>query len=329
MTVQRRLGAVLLTGASGFIGTEVLARLKSCSDVSRIVLASRAAGRTVAAGGARIESITLDLASDIVLPLGIDTVIHLAAEKRNPAAMQVVNAVAPGRLAAAAAAVGVRSVIHLSSVGVYGALWCSGRVVETSPRRPANTYERSKDLGERAVLATCRGHGLDCVVLQPSNVIGYLRGRSHPLLGFVRAIRHGHFVWFGAADAWTNFVAVEDVAAAILAAAVSAETGRSCIVNTPVPLADVVGWIAAELAVDYPRRRVPRWIGRAGATLGSAMASVSGRGVPFDMPRYRELTNSTVYEPGGWGGEPDFVYPCGIERMIRKLVRSYVEDGLT
>jgi nucleoside-diphosphate-sugar epimerase len=329
MTFQRRLGAVLLTGASGFIGAHVLRRLRTRDDVSRILLATRAADPPLPAGASRVESIALDLAADIRLPQGIDTVVHLAGEKRDLGSMHAVNALAPGRLATAAAAAGARSLIHLSSVGVYGAPWRSGRISESTPHLPANAYEQSKDLGERAAVATCRELGLDCVVLQPSNVIGYVRGRSHPLLGFVRAIRRGRFTWFGADDAWTNFVAVEDVAAAVVAAAVATPAGRTCIVNTPAKLATVVGWIAEELALDYPRRRLPRWVGRVGATVGSAMASLSGRAVPFDLPRYLELTNSTVYESSGWNEDMDFAYPCGIERTIRNLVRAYVEDGLT
>lgn len=329
MTIQRRLGAVLLTGASGFIGTHVLQRLRSRDDVSRILIATRAAADPATPAISGVESIALDLAADFRLPQGIDTVVHLAGEKRDPALMHAVNALAPGRLATAAAAAGARSLVHLSSVGVYGAPWRSGRVVESRPHLPANDYEQSKDRGERAAVATCRDLGIDCVVLQPSNVIGYVRGRSHPLLGFVRAIRRGRFTWFGADDAWTNFVAVEDVAAAVVAAAVAAPAGRTFIVNTPARLATVVGWIAEELAVDYPRRRLPRWVGRAGATVGSAIASLSGRVVPFDLPRYLELTNSTVYEPSGCNEYKEFAYPCGIERTIRGLVRAYVEDGLT
>jgi thioester reductase-like protein len=42
MTFQRRLGAVLLTGAGGFIGAHVLRRLRTRDDVSRILLATRA-----------------------------------------------------------------------------------------------------------------------------------------------------------------------------------------------------------------------------------------------------------------------------------------------
>ena len=328
MTGLRRPGSVLLTGAHGFIGTHVLQRLVSHRDVLRIVLATRAVDRPPPVEDARIEAVPLDLAGNFDLPPGIDTVIHMAAEKRDPAAMRNVNELAPGRLAAAAAAAGVSRLIHLSSVGVYGARWRSGAVGETSAHEPVNDYERSKDLGERAVVAIARDAGLDCVVLQPSNVIGYVHERMHPLLGFVRAIRRGHFAWFGPVDAWTNFVAVEDVAAAIVSAAVSEPGGHVCIVNTPAPLASVVGWIADELAVDYPRRRLPRWVGRAGATVGSAVGALSGRGVPFDLPRYRELTNSTVYEPSDLCVALHFAYPQGIERTIRTLVRTYIEARL-
>ena len=86
----------------------------------------------------------------------------------------------------------------------------------------------------------CASLGLTCVVLQPSSVIGSFQGGVIRCSGLARMVARGWFRHFGAGDGWVNYVAVEDVAAALAAATLDGVSPGTFIVNTPVTLVSLV-----------------------------------------------------------------------------------------
>lgn len=319
------LGSVFVTGGTGFLGGYTLDALRAASPAGRVVITSRQSEGRRNVGSPEIFPLDLGR-SEVLLPQGINTVIHIAGEKRDLTKMSEVNHLGTHRLAEASVRARVRRFVYVSSVGVYGAAPHSGRVDEAFPHTPRNLYESSKDAGERCVREVCESAGMEWVIVQPSNVIGVVPGRSYPLLGLMKMIQRGHFAWFGQADSWANYVGVQDVAAAIVAAA-TACPGRSYVVNTPARLADVVAWIAEELAVAMPTRRLPLWLGQGLAEIGSWQQRILARHMPFQRERFLELTNSTIYDPAALQAVAEFNYPIGIEVEIRRMVRTYREEG--
>ena len=321
--------AWLLTGGSGFIGGALLRTLQASAPQQRVWLAGR---QEVPHEHGAWRALRLDLAAPaLVLPEGVHTVLHLAGEKRDIARMPALNHEAALRLVEAAARAGARRFVHLSSVGVYGAPRHAGVVTEAFAHTPHGPYETSKDAGERAVRERCAALGLACVVLQPSNVVGVVtgpRGRSLPLLGLVRMVARGWFRHFGRRPAWVNYVAVEDVAAALLAAAQDAAADGTFIVNTPAPLAQFVGWVADELGLPPPQARLPWWVGAAAAGAGAVGSRLLGRSLPFDPARFGELTNTTRYDGTALQRALGVEGLLGIEAALRVMVRQYRAMGL-
>jgi len=315
--------AWLVTGASGFIGSALLNVLRGTNQ--GLMIAGR---RPLAVGEATPPRwIGLDLAAPAIdLPAGIETVLHLAGEKRDEALMDEVNHRGAARLVDAAARAGARRFVHLSSVGVYGAPKHAGLVDERRAHRPINAYERSKDAGERAVRERCAANAMRCIVLQPSNVIGW-SAQARPLLGLVRIVAKGWFRYFGRDEPWVNYVGVDDVAGALIAAARADHKDTTCIVNTPVPLHQMIGWVADELAVSPPRASWPYSVGAGLAAAGALGRSVLGRELPFSPERLQELTNTTRYDGSAISRELGFGYPHGIEATVRTLVRRYRSEG--
>lgn len=318
--------AVLITGGSGLIGSSVIQALRVMLPGSRLIAAGRS---PVVADAAGVEYFSLDLVAPLpALPRGIDTVLHMAGEKRDESRMQSVNHEGTRNLAEAAARAGVRRFLYVSSVGVYGAAPHSGVITESSLHKPNNPYEVSKDEGETCVREVCARSNMECVVLQPSNVIGTVQGKSYPLLGLMKSVQRGRFVWFGTTGPWANYVTVEDTVAAIGSAVERAPGGQTYIINTPARLAHIVAWIAQELDVPMPHRRLPMWIGHTAAELGSMFARLSGRATPIDRDRLLALTNSTRYDPSSFMKMMRFEYPLGVEAGIRGLVKAYQRDCL-
>jgi nucleoside-diphosphate-sugar epimerase len=315
--------AWLVTGASGFIGSALLASLRASGQPLL------AAGRRPppASDASALRWIGLDLAeASIELPPGIDTVVHLAGEKRAESRMEEINHLGAVRLVDAAARAGVKRFVHLSSVGVYGAPKHAGVVDEARPHRPVNAYERSKEAGERAVRERCAANAIACIVLQPSNVVGWST-QARPLLGLMRIVARGWFRHFGRTEAWVNYVGVDDVAGALISAARADRADATCIVNTPVPLRQLVDWIADELGMPPPRARWPYAVGAGLAAAGALGRSVLGRELPFSPERLQELTNTTRFDGAAISRALGFAYPHGIEATLRGLVRGYRNEG--
>jgi 2-alkyl-3-oxoalkanoate reductase len=312
------VSALLVTGASGFIGSAVIATLRGQALNGRVICAGRRAE----------ADWPLDLTeSQLVLPEGVDTVLHLAGEKRDPACFEAVNHLGTRRLVDAAARAGARRFVHLSSVGVYGAAKHAGILDETWPHAPRNAYERSKSAGEAAVRERCAALGLECVVLQPSNVVGG-GGAGRPLLGLARIVKRGWFHHLGRGPAWVNYVGVDDVAAAVV---VAAQHGAACgvyIVNTPAPLREFVVWIAGALERPAPTRSLPRWLGATAAAVAGVAQRGLGRELPFSPARFQELTNTTRYDGNALARAFGFGYPVGIERTIAVMMADYRRQGL-
>lgn len=320
-------GVVLyVTGATGFVGGAVVDAVLRSSAFASIRAGARGS-HALTLRGIAIES--LDLAIDgPQLRTGVDTVLHLAGEKRDESRMWAVNRDGTRRLIEAAAKAGARRFVQLSSVGVYGAAKHSGLIDESFAHAPNSIYEASKDAGERIVRDLCPQLGLEWAIVQPSNVLGVVPGTMYPLLGLIRALYRGRFVRFGGRCAWVNYVAIEDVADAIVAAVLSPLNGRTWIVNTPAPLDDVVAWVAQELAIAVPVRRLPLALGWSAAHLAVLANRFTGRAMPFDLQRFRELTNSTIYEGSAITRDTGFAYPNGVNLLVRTLARRYRDEAL-
>lgn len=317
----------LITGASGFLGSQVLRVIQSCEQHRQVLIATR--GQSVVNSEFQtVQNLRMDLLNDFKLPKDVHTVIHIAGEKQNELLMETVNYYGTRKLIEAAFESGVCRFVYVSSVGVYGAFPHAGLVTEAFPHTPRNLYEKSKDAGEKCVRELCVKFGIEFVVVQPSNVIGIVPGHSYPLLGLMRMVKNGRFTWFGDTEPWVNYVAVEDAANAVVIAAERAPSGQTFIINTPEHLRDVIGWISDELGIAAPRRCLPLWIGKVAAEFGHAASWILHRSVPFNREKLRELTNTTRYDGSAMEQVAGFEYSLGVKKMIQTMVRTYLHEGV-
>ncbi|MGE5763080.1 MAG: NAD-dependent epimerase/dehydratase family protein [Mycobacterium leprae] len=145
---------VLVTGASGNVGTALLRRLREEPEVHEIV----GLARRVPAGepDAKVRWVTADVAADPLEPLfhGVDAVVHLAwliQPSRRPEELTRVNVGGSRRVFEAAAGAGVPALVYASSVGAYSPGPKDERVDESWPTEgvPTSQYSREKAAVER------------------------------------------------------------------------------------------------------------------------------------------------------------------------------------
>jgi nucleoside-diphosphate-sugar epimerase len=175
--VSRPISRVLVTGATGFVGSEL------CATLAGLGLEVRAmTRRSVAAPGDRITVVTAALDDDAGVRAaleGVDAVIHLAARVHvlgdrvaDPAsAYHQVNVEGTRFLAERAADAGVRSFVLASTVKVMGES-SPIRWTEAMPAAPADPYAESKLRAEAVVREIAKDRGLHAPVLRLPLVYG-------------------------------------------------------------------------------------------------------------------------------------------------------------
>jgi nucleoside-diphosphate-sugar epimerase len=170
--------SVAVTGASGLVGRHLLPVLADHPDVDRVIgLDVREPERRPHA----VEFHRVDIARAELKPLldGIDVVVHLAGvvdPVLDETLMARVNVDGTRRVLDAAASVGVRRVVRISSATVYGA-WANNPVplTEESPLRPNPHFSPAVQGAEvERLLTEWRGAHPDVTVttLRSAPVVG-------------------------------------------------------------------------------------------------------------------------------------------------------------
>jgi nucleoside-diphosphate-sugar epimerase len=192
----------------------------------------------------------------------VDAVVHIAglAHVLKPAGSDAaeflrVNAEGGRRLAQAAAAAGVRRLLLMSSVSVYGRPTAQP-ITESHPTRPDSPYAVSKLEGERRVRAALAGTPTELVVLRPPGVYG--PGNPGNFLRLMRWIDAGYPLPLAALRNRRSFICVGNLAAAVLACLREPQAaGRTYNVTDgpAVSVPDLVRGLA--VALDRPVRMWP------------------------------------------------------------------------
>lgn len=153
---------IVVTGATGNVGTSVLEVLSREAEVTEIIgVARRMPGLSVR----KCDFLSADVAEDDLEPLfrGADAVIHLAwmvQPERNPAWLYRINVVGSRRVFAAALAAQVDTIVHASSVAAYAPAPRDVRVDEgwSTAGIPSSVYSRQKAAVEHELDELERNH---------------------------------------------------------------------------------------------------------------------------------------------------------------------------
>lgn len=225
----------------GYTGEALLRRLDAAPVT--VVRRDAAALAALAARHRHVRAVVADLADPdavaALAPLAAGArVVHLAPPASRDGAVD-------GAVAAALAGAGARRLVYVSSTGVY-APGGGARVDEAWPLAPATETGRARLAAERAIAAAFPG----AVILRAAGIYG-------PGRGVAARLRAGTYRIVGDGAAHVSRVHVDDLAAAIVAAATHPSPPHlvyNVADRDPCTAAEHADGVAAALGLPPPPR---------------------------------------------------------------------------
>ena len=276
-------GTVLLTGASGFVGSAVARRLREEGFQVRVLV--RATSPVAHLADLGLEFVTGDLrdAESVRRAMaGVRHLFHVAADyrlwARNPDELTQTNVAGTRLLMQEAMREGVERVVYTSSVATLAARADGVSADETMPLtedKAIGVYKRSKVAAERAVEALI-AEGLPAVIVNPSTPIGPRDVKPTPTGRIIVEAASGRMPAF--VDTGLNMVHVDDVAEGHVLAFQRGRIGERYVLGGQnATLAEILATVAQVVGRRPPRIRIPRQALMPFAHVTEAVARVTGR----------------------------------------------------
>jgi len=276
---------VLVTGASGFVGSAVARALLARGDEVSVLLRESSPRANIADLDCRVVVGDMRDPKSMVRAMdGARYVFHVAADYRlwAPDPEEIVRNNLEGARAVmeAARTTGAERIVYTSSVAALKPV--AGVAVDESSRHSEESaigaYKKSKLVAERLV-ERMAGEGLPVVIVSPSTPIGPRDIKPTPTGRIIVQAANGGMPAF--VDTGLNLVHVDDVADGHLAALTHGHIGHRYILGGEnVALADMLTDIANLVGRRPPRWRIPRAMVIPVAYAAEATARLTGR-APF------------------------------------------------
>lgn len=315
------MSQVLVTGANGFVGRRLLARLQG--DGVRAL----GAVRKRAAGTGFVQIPDLGSEGDYRNALhGCDAVVHIAArvhvmqdKEANPLeAFREINTRGTLALARQAEELGVRRFVFISSIKVNGESSPSGRRISADDvPAPADAYAISKSEAESGLMEIASSSGMEVTIIRPPLVYG--PGVKGNFLRMMKWLSKGLPLPLGAIhDNRRTLVALDNLVDLIATCLVHPAAANQIFLagdSEDLSTTDLLRRLAA--AMDVPARLIPVPVGvlelLAAATGRRAMVQRLCGNLQLDISKNRMLL--------GW--MPPVSVDEGLRRTAGEMLRGF------
>jgi nucleoside-diphosphate-sugar epimerase len=316
-----RSGKLLVTGASGFLGSEIVRLAQANGWQIRCLV------RNPNDGVRGLETIVGDIRDRKLLErasAGVTHVIHAAGlahvfgkAARDQQRFNEVNELGTANVLDAASKAGVSHVILISSVSVYGG-YPGGECHETAPCNPRGPYAISKRQSElRAIERT--GSGLaSLTILRFATLYG--EGDRGNVARLIQALNRGRFVWPGSGENQKSLIYKEDAARACLCALNSPVNGAEIfnVSARPATMKEIVAAACRALGRTPPSLRIPLVLFKA---VGAVSRTV---GDPGNLAgRLQKFIQDDVYSGAKFEAAFDFYPSVNLSEGIRREVEFF------
>lgn len=291
----------VLTGASGFVGSALAARLGA---PLRLGFAARDWRESLA---------RLDLRGATVFHLAAR--VHEQPGESGEQAFEADNVAKTLALGEAAAAAGAARLVFASTVKVLGEETTGAPWTPRTPPNPRDAYARSKWRAEEGLRAIARRSGLPCVVVRFPLVYG--PGVAGNFRALLRLADRGLWLPFDAVANRRSLLHIDDAVDALLAAAThEAAPGCTFVASHPDP-------VSTPALIESLRRHLarPRRLFALPAFLLESGAALLGQ-----SERMRRLTRSLEVDPSDLATRLGWTARVALEDGVRGTVMAFRND---
>ena len=264
----------LITGATGFIGPHLVAKLVGDGHFCRCLVRSSSKADVLKAMGVevvegditRTESLK-GVADDMDRVLHMATLGHMSNFTVTESMFEAINVEGTRNIMTESLRAGVQRVVHCSTVAAMGI--CEDvPATEQSPCRPHHPYGRSKLKAETMVQELIAREQLPTVIIRFSMVYG--PGDSRDILKLTRLAKKGLFPKVGNRPKLTPLIHVNDAIHGLLLAAEKGVTGETYLITNrdSMPFDDIRKILQRALGVT----RLPLYIPEGAALLVASLA---------------------------------------------------------
>jgi nucleoside-diphosphate-sugar epimerase len=280
---------VLVTGASGFIGSALVARLvKEGARVRGLVRTEKKGERIAALGADAIVGDVTDRPSLRRAAAGCEIVIHAAAALGGAWARQyAVNVNGTVNVVEMAHEAGARRSVYVGSIAAYG-YRTPDVITEQTPLRPGvDFYSRTKAIGEQRFWMRTRELSLEAVVVRPGMVYG--PGSRMWTRTVFRLMRCVPAPMFGSGDGYAPVIYVDDVVDLLLLATDHPHAVGEAFNAAPDPSPTWRDYLGAYAAMAGHQAFVPlpKWAAQSVAALAEPLSILIG--LPQPVRGYADL----------------------------------------
>lgn len=324
---------MLVTGATGFVGSRVARRLVERGERVRCLVRRSSVLNNL--DGLQVETVVGDLRdaeSLLAAACGCETVYHVAADyrlwSRDPAELYRSNVEGTRNLLAAAERAGCRRIVYCSSVGALGIPGDGSPGNEETPVKLADMvghYKRSKYLAEQEALAAA-ARGVPVVIVNPSTPVGPNDIKPTETGRIITRFLNDQMPFF--LDTGLNLVDVDDVAEGHLLAAERGRVGEKYILgNRNMSLREILDTLSRLTGKPAPRGKIPY-----GVVLGVAgidelfMGTLLRREPGIPLEGVRMAKKKMYFDPGKAVRELGLPQ-SPVEEALARAVRWFCDHG--
>jgi len=292
---------ILVTGATGFIGTAFVKALVASGEKPRILVRNASTERMD--GAETVEGDLLSIPSLENATKGVNAVVHLAglvSYSATKSELFATNVAGTLNLLNACKKTNVKRFVFASSVAVYGKH--TGPISEDTPTRPLNDYGNSKLVAESYVMES----GMECIILRFAPVYG---AGSKQWMENIKLLDGGFPV--PATKNKTHVVSVGNATGALMLALTGPSGTYNIADAEPIGFTDFAERIVRLLGKEP--KAMPLWLVKLGATF-------KGLGPYVDvLTQERQYSIKETQEKLGYKPVDDF------EDEADRMVKWYLE----
>ena len=273
---------LLFTGASGFMGYNILPALRQKYDVCTLGLTHE-------------DNIKINLATEVpLIKEHFDVVLHAAGKAHvvpktdeEKQAFYDVNYQGTVNLCKGLEEAGVpKALVFVSTVSVYGCDYGEG-ITEEHSLDGTSPYAMSKKMAEQYLTVWAEAHGVRLGIIRPC----LLAGKQAPgnLGAMVKGIKTGRYLNIGGGKAKKSIMMAEDIARLL---PLLEEKGG--VYNVSDNYQPTYGELSASIARQIGKRRpinIPYWMAWCMAKVGDLL----GERAPFNSYRLEKMTKTLTF----------------------------------